>query len=136
MMYGSPFPAQFGTADDGTWAAVLGGITPDQLARGLNACVERTARNLREGRRDYPPAANEFRALCLTEPAGERERAATPTVAALEDNRTIEQRVNWARPFLQTLRAACRGRRVMDRVVGAVVADGLDFYGQPAGGDA
>lgn len=136
MMYGSPFTAQYGLEDDGTWAAVLGGITPEQLAHGLNACVERSMRNIKAGQRDYPPGAGEFRALCLI--GFQAAPATAPEVKALPDLRTVEQRMSWARPYIQTLKAACRapGRRVMDKLDAAVIAAGMDFTGQPATGDA
>lgn len=43
-----------------TWAKGLAGLTPQQLARGLEACITRTD--------PWPPVLAEFRALCLAIP--------------------------------------------------------------------
>ena len=51
--------AEAGSGD--TWAKGLAGVTPPQLATGLEACVARAA--------DWPPTLPEFRALCFGIPS-------------------------------------------------------------------
>lgn len=43
------------------WAATLGGLTGEQIAVGLNALASTEDKQLQ----DWPPAAPQFRALCL-----------------------------------------------------------------------
>lgn len=56
-MYGHKWTSAHGVGDDGTWGRVLGGVSPEQLAEGLERCVERDD--------NWPPTAPEFRKLCL-----------------------------------------------------------------------
>ncbi len=58
-LYGHRWTSSFGesTDPDGVWARALEGVTPRQIADGLNAVV-------RSGL-DWPPSAPEFRKLCL-----------------------------------------------------------------------
>jgi len=56
-MYGYRFMSQFGETPDSTWASCLKGITPRQIADGLNNCLEMHP--------EWPPGAAQFRAACL-----------------------------------------------------------------------
>ena len=56
-MYGYKFTSQFGEMPDSTWASCLMGITPRQIADGLNNCLEMHP--------EWPPGAAQFRAACL-----------------------------------------------------------------------
>lgn len=57
-LYGHKWTSAHGLEDDGTWARVLGDITPVQLATGLERCVT--------DRDDiWPPTAPEFRMMCM-----------------------------------------------------------------------
>jgi hypothetical protein len=56
-MYGYKFTSQFGEMPDSTWASCLMGITPRQIADGLNSCLEMHPK--------WPPGAAQFRAACL-----------------------------------------------------------------------
>jgi len=64
-MYGSAWVSQYGPAPDGvsadTWATVLAGISPRQLAHGLREAVALG--------RDFPPSAPRFRGMCLNIPS-------------------------------------------------------------------
>jgi len=64
-LYGHCWTSQYGVAFSGiaadTWASALSGITPQQVADGLRACVT-------EGD-EWPPAAPRFRAMCLGIPS-------------------------------------------------------------------
>ena len=64
-LYGHRWTSQYGVAFSGiaadTWASALSGITPQQIADGLRACVA-------EGD-EWPPAAPRFRAMCLGIPS-------------------------------------------------------------------
>lgn len=64
-LYGHRWASQYGVAFSGiaadTWASALSGITPQQIADGLRACVA-------EGD-EWPPAAPRFRAMCLGIPS-------------------------------------------------------------------
>jgi hypothetical protein len=64
-LYGYHWASQYGGAFSGiaadTWASALSGITPQQIADGLRACVT-------EGDK-WPPAAPRFRAMCLGIPS-------------------------------------------------------------------
>lgn len=59
-MYGHRWTSNFGeSADqDHSWAKILGGLTGQQLANGLQELVNRAADF------EWPPAANVFRSLC------------------------------------------------------------------------
>jgi len=67
-LYGNTWASQFGVEAKGiaaqTWASALVGVTSEQLAVGLNACVV-------EGR-EFPPNAPRFRAMCFGVPKFER----------------------------------------------------------------
>lgn len=60
-IYGQRWTAAYGedavSGAGDTWAKGLVGITPQQLARGLEACITRAD--------PWPPTLPEFRALCL-----------------------------------------------------------------------
>ena len=56
-MYGHKFASQFGETPDDTWVTCLRGISPRQIADGLNACLE--------SHPVWPPGAAQFRGLCL-----------------------------------------------------------------------
>lgn len=64
-MFGHTWASQYGTAPTGvasdTWAAVLAGLTGEQLAEGLRACAASGA--------EFPPSAPRFRAMCLSIPS-------------------------------------------------------------------
>lgn len=55
-LYGHRWVSGYGEADDGTWLRGLRGLTPMQLANGLNACCESGDA--------WPPSLPVFRALC------------------------------------------------------------------------
>lgn len=55
-IYGHRWTANFGAADDGTWAKGLRGLSGQQIALGLSRCVS--------GADPWPPTLPEFRALC------------------------------------------------------------------------
>ena len=56
-MYGYTFLRQFGETPDNTWVRCLKGITGQQIAEGLERALEKHP--------EWPPAAAQFRALCL-----------------------------------------------------------------------
>ena len=56
-IYGHKWVSSFGESDDGTWLRVMTGITREQIAAGLRACLTRED--------VWPPGAAEFRRLCL-----------------------------------------------------------------------
>lgn len=58
-MFGHRWTGSFGesTDPDGVWGKALAGVTPRQIADGLNAVLQ--------GGYDWPPSAPEFRKLCL-----------------------------------------------------------------------
>lgn len=64
-LYGHRWVSQYGVSFTGiaadTWASALSGVTPQQIADGLRACVA-------EGD-EWPPAAPRFRAMCLGIPS-------------------------------------------------------------------
>jgi hypothetical protein len=64
-MFGHTWVSQYGANPEGigadTWAAALGGITPQQLGQGLRAALATGA--------DWPPSAPRFRAMCLGIPS-------------------------------------------------------------------
>lgn len=64
-MYGHTWASQYGATAAGkaaeTWAAVLGGLSGEQLAQGLRACRDEGA--------EFPPAAPRFRAMCFGIPS-------------------------------------------------------------------
>ena len=63
-IYGRRWPGSFGVSVDQShaWAATLGGLTGEQIAVGLNALACTEDKQLQ----DWPPAAPQFRALCLS----------------------------------------------------------------------
>lgn len=62
-IYGRRWTGSFGVSADQShaWAATLGGLTGEQIAVGLNALACTEDKQLQ----DWPPAAPQFRALCL-----------------------------------------------------------------------
>ena len=58
-MYGHKFISQFGDTPDDTWVRCLEGITPQEMAKGLELCLE--------AHTEWPPGAVEFAALCRGE---------------------------------------------------------------------
>lgn len=57
-IYGHKWTSSFGDEDKNeTWGRGLAGITPQQLADGLETCVTQNF--------DWPPSLPEFRGLCL-----------------------------------------------------------------------
>lgn len=84
-LYGHRWASQYGVAFSGiaadTWASALSGITPQQIADGLRACVA-------EGD-EWPPAAPRFRAMCLGIPSY--------ATVKLESTRPGEQRSRFTR---------------------------------------
>ena len=62
-IYGRRWTGSFGVSVDRShaWAATLGGLTGEQIAVGLNALACTEDKQLQ----DWPPAAPQFRALCL-----------------------------------------------------------------------
>lgn len=63
-IYGRRWTGSFGVSVDQShaWAATLGGLTGEQIAVGLNALACTEDKQLQ----DWPPAAPQFRALCLS----------------------------------------------------------------------
>lgn len=59
-MYGHKWVSNYGEEDDGTWQSGLRGVTPEQIGRGLAACLERVD--------VWPPSLPEFRQMCLYAP--------------------------------------------------------------------
>lgn len=84
-LYGHRWVSQYGVAFDGiaadTWASALSGITPQQIADGLRACVS-------EGD-EWPPAAPRFRAMCVGIPSY--------ATVKLESTRPAEERSRFTR---------------------------------------
>jgi hypothetical protein len=64
-MFGHSFTSQYGTQPNGiagdTWAAVLAGLSGEQVALGLREAVKLGS--------DWPPSAPRFRMLCLNIPS-------------------------------------------------------------------
>lgn len=64
-LYGHAWVSQYGPSPDGvgadTWAGVLAGMTPSQIATGMRGATELG--------RDWPPSAPRFRALCFAIPS-------------------------------------------------------------------
>ena len=72
-MYGHRWTSSYGIEDSGTWSAVLAGLTPEQVGRGL--------RRVADSGEEWPPSAPQFRALCLQsreQAAAYREHVALP----------------------------------------------------------
>ena len=67
-IYGRRWTGSFGVSVDQShaWAATLGGLTGEQIAVGLNALACTEDKQLQ----DWPPAAPQFRALCLSRDPG------------------------------------------------------------------
>lgn len=67
-MYGHTWASQYGAAASGsaaeTWGAALAGLSAQQLADGLRACVSSGD--------EFPPTAPRFRALCFGIPTFDR----------------------------------------------------------------
>lgn len=63
-LYGRRWTGSFGVSADQShaWAATLGDLTGEQIAVGLNALACTEDKQLQ----DWPPAAPQFRALCLS----------------------------------------------------------------------
>ena len=63
-IYGRRWTGSFGVSVDQShaWAATLGGLTGEQIAVGLNALACTEDKQLQ----DWPPAAPQFSALCLS----------------------------------------------------------------------
>jgi len=59
-MYGHRFVSSFGEKDDGTWLSALRDLSPEQIAKGLHACINNYP--------DWPPALGQFRRLCQIVP--------------------------------------------------------------------
>lgn len=102
MVYGERWVRDFGPTDDGTWLRRLQGLTPADLDAGVQAIAD--------SGREYPPPLPAFKAICRAAAENRQRRAeeqARPKPPpALEDKRSIETRLAWARPFIQTLRRA------------------------------
>lgn len=64
-MYGHTWTSAYGDNPGGmaadTWSVALTGLSPEQLATGLRACVSEGA--------EFPPSAPRFRAMCLGIPS-------------------------------------------------------------------
>jgi len=58
-MYGHRWVSSFGAEvdPDGTWQAIISGLTSKQVQCGVDACREKCL--------EWPPSAPEFRKLCL-----------------------------------------------------------------------
>lgn len=97
-IYGHKWVSAYGPQDDGTWAVGLSGYTPEQIGRGLRACLDRND--------PWPPSLPEFRALCKP---GPRENAAAyrDFPPALEHKPSADQKLA-AHHLLAELRRAVR----------------------------
>lgn len=61
-MFGHKWTSVHGESDEsGTWSKVLGGLTGQQVANGMQACATRTGDEAK-----WPPGAPEFRDMCLS----------------------------------------------------------------------
>ena len=58
-IYGRAFVSQYGSAPTESWERLLTGISPQQIARGLEGLLTWNS--------DFPPNAVQFRSLCLGE---------------------------------------------------------------------
>lgn len=92
-LYGFRWTSQHGECDaDGTWARVLSGLTPGQLARGLQTCADVGASRARGGEEDWPPTAGEFLGYCATYKARAHQLyLPTPKPATM----TADERAAW-----------------------------------------
>ena len=103
-MFGHTFTSQYGTEPSGvagdTWAAVLAGLSGEQLARGLREVVKLGS--------DWPPSAPRFRMLCLD----------IPTLAAVRQefkNADGAHRSPFARKLWQFIDSYQLGRADQDK---------------------
>jgi hypothetical protein len=104
--YGETYDAQGELSETAKmWKSGLAGLTPQQIARGLEQCMALGD--------DWPPSLPKFRALCLEKQAGDPHsiHAAAykqPECLALPKPRPSREKV---RPYLQALwRVLKRGR--------------------------
>lgn len=66
--FGNTWTSSFGAVDDGTWLKILDGVTPRQVAHGLDEMRKTWAGA-------FPPNALQFRELCVDAPALVESRA-------------------------------------------------------------
>ncbi len=85
MLFGYRWFSAYGPEDDGTWLAVLGDLPPQAIADGL--------RELRDRLYEWPPAAAEFRRLCLGLPSVE-EYVADRDLDGGYDHRRLDARTS------------------------------------------
>ena len=78
-LYGHQWTSGHGNADDGTWAAGLSGLTGDDFARGLRACVASES--------EWPPSLPMFRAWCKEPGSGH-----APITRALPEPPSVGER--------------------------------------------
>lgn len=72
------------TLSGDTWAKALIGVTPQQLADGLQACIAEGA--------EFPPAVGRFRGMCLGIPSVERVKL---ELHSHDDDRSPFTRMVW-----------------------------------------
>jgi hypothetical protein len=60
-MFGHKWASTYGVSDSGTWGKVLGDVSGQQIAAGMQALAKRTGPEAA-----WPPSAPEFRDLCLS----------------------------------------------------------------------
>lgn len=102
-IYGHKWISAFGESDiDGTWSIALGDLTPEELGRGLRACVERDD--------PWPPSLPEFRRLCRP-PKRENEAMYRYSGPMLPHLLSPEQRAE-GRANVAALRAKLQGEPV------------------------
>lgn len=64
-IYAHKWVSGYGECDaDDTWAIGLVGLTGQQIANGLRACIDVAKDRVRVGDEDWPPTLGEFRARC------------------------------------------------------------------------
>lgn len=79
-IYGHKWLSNFGSRDDGTWLEGLRGLLPEELARGLRACLTRVD--------PWPPTLPEFRRLCAGVP--DIDQAVTDIIKMVECGNTFK----------------------------------------------
>jgi hypothetical protein len=89
-LYGNAWTSQYGDDPNNdaarTWASALAGLTGEQLATGLRACVA-------EGR-EFPPSAPRFRGMCLGIP--DFSAVNNEILTTTSDKRTAFARLVWS----------------------------------------
>lgn len=107
--YGYRFTRQYGSEDDGTWAAHLEGLSSYEIAEGFKRLSEReTLTGCPSQAIGWPPSAPEFRKLCETEAQPKQAYRLVDEAAMRKRGRLPKPRMSYdaVRPYLQQMRAA------------------------------